>query len=125
MPKVSIYFCDGCGGQCPPEDMILKTVVFRQGVGRGVTARTRVIAWLCPDCVIRDRHWNLPARSGTTRIHDIAAAALPARVSDALDPPSNPGTSEEEEAVQEDAEPDPGQAAPPDRPSGYVGGARL
>jgi hypothetical protein len=53
-----IYKCSACDAELPRSELIVKRVQFR-GMGKeGRIARSRVVAWLCLPCVLRDHQWS-------------------------------------------------------------------
>lgn len=58
MARTQKYVCTSCGRDTPRERLLAKKVQFvEMGVG-GRNQKSRVIAWLCPDCVAKDVDWN-------------------------------------------------------------------
>ena len=56
------YDCTSCGRTTARDDLTVKRAQFVT-MGMGATnLRSRVIAWLCPPCLEKDREWNLPER---------------------------------------------------------------
>lgn len=54
------YACTLCGNDTKREELTVKKSTFLE-MGEGArTVRSRVVAWLCPRCVIGDADWNRP-----------------------------------------------------------------
>ena len=65
--SVREYICTRHRGPVPRELLMAKKVLFvEMGVG-GRTQRSRVVDWLCPDCLVQDSDWNRPAKPGSPR----------------------------------------------------------
>jgi hypothetical protein len=54
------YICNGCGTAQKRSNLIVKKVTFAEMGEGSSTIRSRVIAWLCHNCVSRDAEWHLP-----------------------------------------------------------------
>jgi len=71
MPK-QVYRCSECGWGGRPEDrelLTVKKVYFNEmGMG-GRTLKSRVVGWLCPDCVTKDTDFNRPAFQPSVAAH--------------------------------------------------------
>jgi len=53
------YVCTRCGATVDDRDKLtVKKVEFRAMGSGGRTFRSRVIGWLCPDCLRADGDWN-------------------------------------------------------------------
>lgn len=58
------YRCTSCKEPTDRKLLTVKKVQFL-GMGAGAkTLRTRVDSWLCPQCVVKDKHWNQVPSSG-------------------------------------------------------------
>lgn len=75
MGKQATYRCSECGESTPRAGLVTKKAMFQE-MGEGArTILSRVVAWLCADCLIKDSEYNLPAysspyspnRAGATR----------------------------------------------------------
>lgn len=53
------YHCSSCGNEEKRDRLMAKKVVFLTMGEGGKTIKSRVIAWECPTCVVKDPHWNL------------------------------------------------------------------
>lgn len=72
--SVSYYGCTNCGASTPRDDLTVKKSVFLEMGAGARTWRSRVVAWLCPDCVRADPEWNLPKFSPPRPLEVIADA---------------------------------------------------
>lgn len=60
MPMEYEYACTRCGKMKHRDVLTVKRVMFTT-MGEGSrTIRSRVMEWLCNDCVQSDKEWNLP-----------------------------------------------------------------
>ena len=60
MARTVQYICTRHGGEVPRELLLAKKVQF-VGMGEGSrTHRSRVVEWLCPQCIAKDEDWNRP-----------------------------------------------------------------
>lgn len=57
MPFVSEYKCTGCEQITPREDLMAVRVSFRLMGDYGRTVKSRVVGWLCPDCLGKHPVW--------------------------------------------------------------------
>jgi hypothetical protein len=59
------YVCSNCGSEVEDRDKLTVKKVSFHTMGNppkgGKTIRSRVIDWLCPDCLIKDDVWTRPA----------------------------------------------------------------
>lgn len=64
MPHTPDYRCTRCGRDETKDRLTaLKVSFLRMGIG-GRTLKSRVIAWLCPGCLGKDKVYNSPEHSG-------------------------------------------------------------
>lgn len=54
------YACSNCGIDQEPEMLVAKKVMFQEIGVKPRTFRSRIVAWLCPQCTARDADWNKP-----------------------------------------------------------------
>jgi hypothetical protein len=58
--RSNVRACSTCASTCLAADLVVKRADFRRpGVG-GRMLRTRVLGYLCPDCIERDNDYALP-----------------------------------------------------------------
>lgn len=55
------YACHNCGAVTPRDRLTVKKSVFTTMGSPSKTVKSRVKAWLCPDCLVKDPDWNLEA----------------------------------------------------------------
>ena len=56
------YACTRCGRVVEDrDDLTVKKASFHAMGSKARTFRSRVVAWLCPDCLRKDADWNRPA----------------------------------------------------------------
>lgn len=55
------YFCTVCGKHCGRANLTGKKVMFLALGKEADTYKTRMVDWLCADCLKKDPAWNLPA----------------------------------------------------------------
>jgi predicted RNA-binding Zn-ribbon protein involved in translation (DUF1610 family) len=60
----TIYRCSGCGRDTVREDLTVKRTVFLTFGRNPSTLKSRVTAWLCPDCKMGDADWNAETTKG-------------------------------------------------------------
>lgn len=53
------YECGNCGAETERERLTVKKVEFREMGSRAKTVKSRVVAWLCPACLVKDPVWNM------------------------------------------------------------------
>lgn len=53
-----IYLCTRHDGLVPRELLLVKKVQFTEMGAGGKVQKSRVVDWLCPDCVVKDADWN-------------------------------------------------------------------
>jgi hypothetical protein len=54
------YICTGCKTPTQRELLMVKKAVFLEMGAGGRTFKSRVVGWLCPNCVRIDTDWNQP-----------------------------------------------------------------
>lgn len=56
------YACTRCGTEVTDRDRLTVKKASFHGMGtKARTIRSRVVAWLCPECLKKDVDWNRPA----------------------------------------------------------------
>lgn len=74
MARQFIYVCTRCGNKPHPNDnearelLTAKVVQFKEVGYRGKVIRSRVTAWLCPDCLKIDDTYNSPDRAFISKV---------------------------------------------------------
>ena len=58
---ISEYVCSGCLTPTKRADLTVKKAVFFEMGAGAKTIRSRVVDWLCVDCVLRDPDYNREA----------------------------------------------------------------
>lgn len=66
------YKCTLCGAEPGRANLTVKKAQFATIDGK--TVKTRVTGWLCPDCIIKDPDYKLPARVTTPGMKDTRLA---------------------------------------------------
>jgi len=80
------YRCTNCGAQVDDRDKLTVKKVSFHGMGaRARTFKSRVVSWLCPDCLSKDVGWSLPSYTDPAELGAALAAAA------AAPPPTTPG----------------------------------
>lgn len=54
------YTCTGCGATPGRDGLSVKKVIFTEMGAGGRVLRSRVVDWLCDNCLKTDPHWNQP-----------------------------------------------------------------
>lgn len=57
------YKCSGCGKIERADLLTAKKVMFQELGVKPRTLKSRIESWLCPQCVVKDPAWNMPAYS--------------------------------------------------------------
>jgi hypothetical protein len=58
MPHYSEDRCSGCGDITSPERLTIKRANFSSRTASSKIKRSRVVAWLCDECLDKDPDWN-------------------------------------------------------------------
>lgn len=58
------YVCSMCKTDTPRDDLTAKIATFKKIGPQGKTIRTRTVAWLCPFCLVNDKHWKIEKYNG-------------------------------------------------------------
>lgn len=56
------YQCTVCKKTVPRDELTAKRISFQTMGMRFKTLRSRVIGWLCKECLEKDETWNMPKR---------------------------------------------------------------
>ena len=67
--RTIIYDCSTCGRDVGQDKLVVKRVQFLSLASKKLI-RTRVLRWVCVDCIERDEMYQLPARSTTPGMRD-------------------------------------------------------
>lgn len=54
------YRCSECGRQTPRDLLTVKKVSFLEMGENPKAIKTRTESWLCPDCINKDKAFNIP-----------------------------------------------------------------
>lgn len=54
------YSCTRCKKNTPRDELTVKKSVFLEMGELARTIRSRVVDWLCPECVVKDLDWRRP-----------------------------------------------------------------
>lgn len=60
MGKLIKYHCTSCGKETPRANLTVKKCVFLEMGAGAATKRSRVLDWLCTDCLNLDEIFNTP-----------------------------------------------------------------
>lgn len=65
------YACTKCGAEVADRDRLtVKKSSFHNMGAKARTLRSRVVHWLCPECLKADPDWNRPAYSDPSEAGD-------------------------------------------------------
>lgn len=54
------YKCTQCNAPTQRDLLTVKKVVFLEMGANARSIKTRTADWLCPSCLNKDEHWNIP-----------------------------------------------------------------
>lgn len=74
MPNNPNYACTRCKRPTSRDKLVVKKAMFTE-MGEGAqTVRSRVVDWLCPDCLVRDTDYLREKFSPPRVVNELAAS---------------------------------------------------